>query len=275
MLNYLKVDVILNTQEKHAYDFLGSMLRGAFGVALKRVVCVNPKYICERCFSAPNCIYYDFFEIKNRFHLYRFSKPLKEQSYNFSFYLFEEACAKLPYILNTFVEMLTKQGLGFERKKFGISSIICNDQMVFQNGTFDISRIVAKNFEVDNIEKDVTLLLQTPLRMKSDNRLLNKKPQLEQILSSILNRLNEFKGLPIVKLPFTPSYTEKQNSIIFKDLTRLSNRQQTKMEIGGIIGYIKYQDIDEKSYMLLKLGEIIGVGKQTVFGLGEIKVEKF
>ncbi len=46
------------------------------------------------------------------------------------------------------------------------------------------------------------------------------------------------------------------------------------MKIGGVLGEITYDDIDEKSYQLLKLGEIIGVGKQTVFGLGEIEIEK-
>jgi CRISPR-associated endoribonuclease Cas6 len=251
------------------------MLRGAFGVALKRVVCINPKYRCEGCFSTSNCIYYDFFEIKNKFHLYRFSKALKEQNFDFSFYLFEEACEKLPYILNAFIEMITKQGLGVERKKFGIKYITCNERIVFQNDTFDTKDIVPKKFEIDNTLKDITLLFQTPLRIKSDNKLLSTTPKLEQILSSILNRLNEFKNLPMTRLPFEPSYEEAQSSVIFKDLTRRSNRQNTKMKIGGILGYVKYKNIDEKSYAVLKLGEIIGAGKLTVFGLGEIKVEKF
>ena len=40
----------------------------------------------------------------------------------------------------------------------------------------------------------------------------------------------------------------------------------------GIVGEIAIMDIDKRSYELLKLGEIIGVGKQTVMGLGEIEV---
>jgi CRISPR/Cas system endoribonuclease Cas6 (RAMP superfamily) len=36
---------------------------------------------------------------------------------------------------------------------------------------------------------------------------------------------------------------------------------------------IYFYEIDKKSYKLLKLGEIIGVGKQTVMGLGRIEVE--
>jgi CRISPR/Cas system endoribonuclease Cas6 (RAMP superfamily) len=46
------------------------------------------------------------------------------------------------------------------------------------------------------------------------------------------------------------------------------------MQLGGIMGHINYDEIDAKSYALLKLGEIMGVGKQTVFGLGEIRVDK-
>jgi CRISPR/Cas system endoribonuclease Cas6 (RAMP superfamily) len=43
------------------------------------------------------------------------------------------------------------------------------------------------------------------------------------------------------------------------------------MNFGGIIGFIDLE-VDENSYKLLKLGEIIGVGKQVTFGLGNIKV---
>jgi len=44
------------------------------------------------------------------------------------------------------------------------------------------------------------------------------------------------------------------------------------MQMGGIMGYIAYINLDNQSYQLLKLGEIIGIGKQTTFGLGEIKI---
>jgi CRISPR/Cas system endoribonuclease Cas6 (RAMP superfamily) len=44
------------------------------------------------------------------------------------------------------------------------------------------------------------------------------------------------------------------------------------MKLGGVIGSINFSYIDEESFKLLKLGEIIGVGKQVTFGLGCIKV---
>jgi CRISPR/Cas system endoribonuclease Cas6 (RAMP superfamily) len=41
----------------------------------------------------------------------------------------------------------------------------------------------------------------------------------------------------------------------------------------GVVGEIAVLGLDRRSYELLKLGEIIGVGKQTVMGLGRIVVE--
>jgi len=41
----------------------------------------------------------------------------------------------------------------------------------------------------------------------------------------------------------------------------------------GILGEMVITGIDKRSYQLLKLGELVGVGKQTVFGLGRIEIE--
>jgi CRISPR/Cas system endoribonuclease Cas6 (RAMP superfamily) len=109
--------------------------------------------------------------------------------------------------------------------------------------------------------------------MKYQGKLLHQKPTLETLLYSITNRLNEIKNLPKVKLPFNPKYKELRASVKFIDQTRRSNRQKTKLQIGGILGTIIYEEIDEKSLILLQLGEIIGVGKQTVFGMGKIEIK--
>jgi len=44
------------------------------------------------------------------------------------------------------------------------------------------------------------------------------------------------------------------------------------MKIGGIIGDITIKGVDEKSFYYLKLGEVIDVGKQTLFGLGDYEI---
>ncbi len=273
MLSYYKLDVSLKPSSITPLPFIGSTLRGAFGVSLKSVVCINPSYECKGCFAKDNCIYYDFYETKNKAHKYRFDFELNPKNYNFSLYIFEDATQKLPYIVSALYKMLTKTGLGVNRDKFKIDKISCNNKIIYENDKFNLHDIKTKKFTAKNLSSNIKIKLKTPLRIKYQNRLLNKKPSLEHLLYSIQNRLHEIKDEPKIKLTFTPSYKEKLHDIKFKDLTRRSNRQKTKLQIGGIIGEISYNDVDEKSVILLKLGEILGVGKQTVFGMGKIEVE--
>lgn len=39
------------------------------------------------------------------------------------------------------------------------------------------------------------------------------------------------------------------------------------------MGKVTMSGLNKESYEVLKVGELLGVGKQTVFGLGKIKVE--
>ena len=43
-------------------EFKGSMLRGAFGHALKKVVCALGRQHCDNCLLAPTCVYAFIFE---------------------------------------------------------------------------------------------------------------------------------------------------------------------------------------------------------------------
>ena len=233
-------------------------------------MCIRDR--CQGCHSVSNCLYYDFYEQKNIPHKYRFSKGLGEDSYSFSLYLFEEASSKLPYVLSAINETLCNVGLGSNREKLQIDSIYCNDELIYSDGTFKSIQISPKTFSPDSLKDSAKIEFVTPLRIKKNGRLLTQKPTLTQLVISIHNRLNEIKGYPIVRLPFSPQAIETSGTVRFEDLSRYSNRQQTKMQLGGLLGSLTYDSIDNRSYMMLKLGEILGVGKQTVFGLGEIKV---
>ena len=273
MIKYTKIDIKLKPNDLKVLPFIGSTLRGAFGVALKKVVCINPSYSCEGCFAQKSCIYYDFYEEKNKIHKFRFDFLLNQKVYDFSLYLFEDATDKLPYILSSLHKMLTELGLGVERKKFEIDAISVNDKIVYQNGDFKLSNITPLEFKSSFFKKDdISLFILTPLRIKYQNKLLNQTPPLEILISSIYNKVRELKSLPRAKLDFTPKYTLKSSNIRFLDQTRRSNRQKTKLKIGGIVGELTFSDIDEKSLYYLELGEILGVGKQTSFGMGKIKL---
>ena len=109
-MKYHKIEVKINSNLQPPY-FMGSMLRGALGFALKRVTCINPSYNCDGCFAKDNCLYYDFYEKQNSFHPFRFDINLASEKFDFTLYLFENACEKLPYILSALHKVLTEIGL--------------------------------------------------------------------------------------------------------------------------------------------------------------------
>ncbi len=253
--------------------FMGSALRGAFGYALKKVVCINPSFKCEGCFASANCLYYDFYEKRDSYHKYRFDILLNPSKFDFNLYLFEDACEKLPYVLSAIHKTLSEIGFARERRVSDNFRMSVNDKVVYDGKVFTLGGDYTRVFEPKKQSKDIVLEFVTPYRTKKDNRLLRTAPKLELILSSIENRANMLQNKKIEKLSFTPTYDEHKQDIYFKELTRLSNRQKTKMQFGGIMGKISYKNLDKKSYDTLKLGEIIAIGKQSVFGLGKIKVE--
>ena len=150
---------------------------------------------------------------------------------------------------------------------------MCNDKSIFNGEDFDLSNCNNLNLEVKGYHKDIKLKFLTPLRIKENNRFVRENIKLETILRSIYNRNQFLTNQEFSKLPFTPPYKIKSQNFVFQDFTRYSNRQKTSMNFGGIMGMMEFEFIDEESFKLLKIGEIIGVGKQVTFGMGEIEAK--
>ncbi len=257
--------------------FLGSQLRGAFGYAIKRVVCINPSFKCDECFAKDNCLYYQFYEEKNVYHKYRFDYELGKSYYDFSVYLFDDTVSKLPYVVSALYQMITKIGFGKDRKTYTKFDMFVNDSSIFKEDEIILPKDYEKEFNIDTFSPNILVRFVTPLRLKKNNRFIRPEElEIENLVNSIYKREQKLENLEnkeLKKLDFESKGDMVKKELKFLDLSRYSNRQKTKLKIGGLVGEIEIRDIDEKSYRLLKLGEIIGVGKQTVFGLGKIRVE--
>jgi len=272
-MKYYKIEVKTNSDIKPPF-FTGSMLRGGFGYTLKQVACINPSYKCEGCFGADNCLYYDFYEKENSFHKFRFDIELGAKNYDFGLYLFEGACIKLPYILSALEKLVAKKGVGKDEIKFESAKILVNSSTVYENGEFKKISTSPKEFLNDTFCPNIKLKLVTPIRIKKDNRFLQDSIELTDILRSIYQRKSELGDKErVYKLDYEPKYLVPMSSFKKQKLVRKSNRQKTRMKMDGVVGEMVVMNLDKKSYKLLKLGEIIGVGKQTVMGLGKIEVE--
>ncbi len=255
-------------------QFLGSTYRGAFGVSLKNVVCINPKKICENCFAATNCLYYDLYEDKNKTPKFRLDLQMNQKNLDFGIYAYEEKCKELPYFISAILQMAETTGIGVNREKFEIDKIHINETLVYENGEFVDKIPSQKTFEADTFCQKVKVEFLTPLRMKQENKMSFYEIGFDALLKSIDNRVADIMGFTKRKLDFEPTFNVIDKKFEFCDLARYSNRQQTKMQLGGLLGYMIVDELDGRSYELLKFGEITGVGKSTVFGLGKIRVEK-
>jgi len=273
-MQYHHIEVKINTNHKPSY-FTGSMIRGAMGHALKEVTCINPSYNCNGCFASSSCLYYDFYEKLNSFHKYRFEIELGSGKFNFGLYIYNEACDSLPYLLSALQIAISKNGLTKYNYKFTDLTITLNGVEIFDGDEFKSINIPPKSFEIDSYYPNIKIKLLTPLRIKKNNKFLRDDIDIKDILRSIYQKEQEFNtGQKAFRLDYEPTYDNQLKALVYKSLLRKGSRQNKIINMDGMIGEIVIQNIDAKSYKLLKLGEIIGVGKQTVMGLGRVEVQE-
>ena len=272
-MKYAELRVLFRSAQKPPF-FIGSQVRGAFGYALKSVSCINPSYKCDKCFAKESCLYYDFFEKKNSYHRYRLDFELGAEIYDFGIVLLGSGCEKLPYIASAAYMMLKRYGLGKDRVKYDKFNMYVNGEACLKDDKISLPRDYVKEFSFDSDGGDVKVKFATPLRIKKDNVFLKKDNIcLREILNSIYQRCLSLFGQDHEALPFEVKGEIARKDLRYVELTRRSNRQNATMNLGGLMGSLEIKGVSKECMELLKLGEIIGAGKQTVFGLGKIKTE--
>jgi CRISPR-associated endoribonuclease Cas6 len=255
-------------------DYPGSGLRGAFGYALKKVCCINPSLVCAGCFASSQCLYFDFYEEKSKAHKYRFASSYTSQS-GFEIYLYASATDKLPYVLSAIKTMIEEIGLGVNRSLGSLKAIYADDALVYNGSKFDISKLSCSLFKPVKLSQKLRIDLVTPLRLKSNEKRVDPEDiDILKVCLSILGRYNELIDNPRQKQFITTKAVLLSKELVFTDTTRYSNRQNTKMNLGGFTGKFLYDNVESEIGNILQLGEIIGVGKSCVFGLGQIKLEE-
>ena len=60
-----------------------------------------------------------------------------------------------------------------------------------------------------------------------------------------------------------------KKSLKWYSLDRYSNRQKTHMKLSGFIGDISFENVPYEYLWIIKLGELIHIGKNTTFGHGK------
>lgn len=55
-------------------------------------------------------------------------------------------------------------------------------------------------------------------------------------------------------------------------MDRYSNRQKKHIKLSGFIGDVLFENVPSEFLWIIKLGEVIHIGKNTTFGNGKYKI---
>ncbi|RJR05526.1 CRISPR system precrRNA processing endoribonuclease RAMP protein Cas6 [Candidatus Parcubacteria bacterium] len=292
-------------------SYKGSTFRGAFGNVFKRIVCATRKNDCSECLLKDKCIYSYVFEtlppsdtrIMRKYkaapHPFVIEPPLEkrtgytpEHEINFNLVLIGRAMEYLPYFIYAFEE-IGEIGIGKGRGKYSLKTVkaLTNDKLPYSI-IYDSNSKTIKSFECSpqiisfpdcqvSDNKHLSLTFLTPMRI-SYNNALTANPEFHILVRNLLRRLSliayfhcdvdmtqwDFRGI----IEMAKEVRVKQNSLRWFDWERYSARQDTRMKLGGFIGDIIFEGNINPFMSLIRVGELIHVGKGTTFGLGKYEV---
>lgn len=298
----------------HLPPYKGSALRGGFGHTFKRLVCTHPLLCNDACQLKNDCPYGYVFETSPPAEAEIFSRNqdvqrpfiieppcdrreliLPGERLNFGLTLVGYSMNLFPYFLAVFRE-LGWAGLGKTRGKYELLAIDAISP--YEGQVEDVYRADQQQIRITNLTLNseaitthaadlpadrVTLEFLTPTRLKHKGRFLFEGPPFEAVVRTLLGRTSslsyfhcgqrfetDFRGL----IDRAAAIEIKACQTRWEDWERVSGRHRQRIKMGGLVGRVTYEGDIEPYLPLLALGELIHVGKGTVFGNGHYRIEK-
>ncbi len=285
--------------------FKGSLLRGAFGHALRRVACaMGPEQPCETCRLRAVCVYTRVFEtyiegepppflqgLTDAPRPYVFEPGTEALAFApgaalpFDLLLIGRAIEHLPYVLLA-VERMAAAGLGSRRHPFALDRVDAQTpegwQPIFVDGRAQ-GRPLPPLFPSEDIPADRALLrFLTPTRLKAKGQ-LQASVDFRGLAFAMLRRVLELAWFHVpgadIDWTFRPllerasTVKVRASDLAWKDWQRYSNRQERSMTLGGFVGTMEIKGDLAPFGLLLRTAEIVHLGKGATFGMGWMELE--
>ncbi len=284
----------------HLNFYSGSMLRGAFGHALRKLSCMTRQKVCKSCPLYRSCPYPLLFETPPPVShpLQSFSQipnpyvieppPLGSRNYRpgetmrFSMVLIGRAIDQLPLVIFAWQRALAF-GVGPAHGKAALRRVwYCPDGEepvpVYAAGEgaavsphqSDPPKTVAASTDA------ICLAVETPLRIQKKGRIVSHDMTARDLLMALVRRyylLQEFHTAAY-QPPDFHGLAEAAAQIVCEtrlkwcDWHRYSHRQQQKMALGGVLGRITLRGGLTPFLPLLHAGQWLHAGNKTTFGMG-------
>ncbi len=292
--------------------YKGSTFRGIFGHALKRVTCALKHQDCNDCILRVKCVYpFVFgtsFSEKDDSPDKRIAAPphpyvidvddctntlfKKGGRLVFTLKLFGRASEFLPYFVYAFDHI---GSLGIGRSKngqkgtFTLDSVMCNGRCIYtaqEKKLLDTRPAIDLSLQPASTDDEALRLIgitfKTPLRIKYRNSLVRDLP-FHVLIRAMLRRvssLSKYHGSGEPALDYrglierAENVDMKKSGLRWSDWRRYSNRQETEMLMGGLVGDILYEGKIGEYLPLIRFCQEVNVGKQTSFGLGRFEISE-
>ncbi|WP_418791964.1 CRISPR system precrRNA processing endoribonuclease RAMP protein Cas6 [Phosphitispora sp. TUW77] len=208
----------------------------------------------------------------------------------FNLILIGKAIAYFPYFVVAFRE-LGFIGIGRGRKKYELKEITAiNEQNkkeeqiylscdeLIKNTDLAISGLDFREAPTEN--NIFTIDFETMTRLKYEKRFVQTL-EFHVLMRNLLRRLSSlyyFHHDCELSLDFNSIIKKAEDVKIvadgsyWADWERYSSRQGKRMNLGGIVGRVEYRGEWHEFWSLLKLGELVHVGKAATFGMGKYKI---
>jgi len=279
-------------------DYAGSMLRGAFGHALRKTACMTGMDNCKNCLLYRQCAYPRIFETPppSQSHFQQFSQipnafvieppPMGQQKlpageyFNFNMVLLGRAIADLPIVVLAWQAAL-KAGLGADHAKAELLEVIFEPGQTIAHSLYSVSKpqlLPAPIFQPEPIPacRQIQLQLLTPLRIQQQGRVLSDTLSGKDFLMALVRRyylLQEFHSAnyqapDFAALAAQAASIEVNHHFKWCVWQRYSQRQKQQMTFGGVLGKLELSGDLSVFLPLLLIGQWLHVGNKTTFGMG-------
>ena len=285
----------------------GNIVRGAFGSIFRKLVCMPSCREAKTCEVHSTCPYALVFEpqaargegpsgladwprpfVFRAAHLDG-STVREGDPFYFDVHIFDVRNPALKYFVLSFAQ-LAKEGLGPGRGRAELAAV---DQLDLNGGTvapifdgeqfrmreLDAPSTVSMSEAPDPLHK-VRIRFVTPTELKSGHQVA-ERPEFGILFGRLRDRISTLRtlyGAGALDIDFRAMgeraaavkmmHCELQKT----EVDRLSSHTGQRHSLGGCVGEVEYEGNLGEFLPYLQLGKWIGVGRQTVWGKGEIDV---
>lgn len=292
----------LAERELSSHGYRGSAWRGVLGHALKRMVCVTRAQTCEGCLLEHSCTYPYVFETPTRQqgvlgripaapHPFVLDLPVRPEpgrrEEKVGLTVIGRGQQHAAYLIHA-LGQAGAQGLRPDNVPMRLVQIEREAEAGRGNWISSLGENGLELSECSNVQPppaphSIQVVFKTPLRIKRDNDLLTPVNfDFADLAVGLVRRvalLSEYH----TEQPWIPDFRVLKNlasrlswtakDLGWKEITRASQRQKTKMQMGGIVGRVQLEgDAWRPWWPLIWLGELVGAGKATSMGLGRYEV---